>query len=913
MKKKSEGLGAKVLMIIISALFLWAVIAAAFRKPVDLLIIPGVAGLIIFFPEIVFFFFGERRKQEKELWESDSVFASQLLKNRLLLRFLVLLVITGVCCLIAGLFKKGYSILLLGVAITGVFLPLAIKVRRKADTIRTEREEIINRERSEKEEVEYKQAMWSRVIEEIGNERIRRIEETISELVSLISGYTNRTIFKTKFNRLITIEGLYFDYEDKICLIAIRDLLNAMEREESVNPDFPSVKSFILQLSAYYLTIPSLHPAGEINEPDDFMDQIKQSREFGETYLSKYYRVFQEAQTEGKGDEQDYLLGKYLGFVNKDAESKYVALIDFLVREAFDKNDSGVDDLSGIGQLDELIGLAPVKREIRTLANVVKINEFRKNLGLKVSQMSYHCVFTGNPGTGKTTVARLVGQIYKELGVLKRGHLVETDRSGLVAEYVGQTAAKTNRIIDSALDGVLFIDEAYTLVSSDEKDFGSEAIATLLKRMEDNRDRLVVILAGYTDEIRHFINSNPGLQSRFTRYIDFPDYSGDELHEIFLANLNKHEYYLAENADDALMDVLRSALEHRDKRFGNARYVRNLFEKTLEKQANRLSGLMTVTKEELMVILPEDIEKAAEDNSGKDNRDRPAIERLDGLIGLAPVKKEIKTLANVIQINKLRKEQGLKVPKMSYHCVFTGNPGTGKTTVARLVSQIYKELGVLKRGHLVETDRSGLVAEYVGQTAVKTNEIIDSALGGVLFIDEAYTLINSAENDFGHEAVATLLKRMEDDRDRLVVILAGYTEEMRLFIDSNPGLQSRFTRYVEFPDYSEEELYEIFIVNLNKYEYHLADHAEETLMAILKAAVESRDRNFGNGRFARNLFEKTVENQSNRLSGLGSVSKDELMAILPEDIAKAVDKRVKEEADSQDNQQTKGAETDDPC
>lgn len=257
---------------------------------------------------------------------------------------------------------------------------------------------------------------------------------------------------------------------------------------------------------------------------------------------------------------------------------------------------------------------------------------------------------------------------------------------------------------------------------------------------------------------------------------------------------------------------------------------------------------------------------------------------LDSLIGLASVKKEVQTLTNFIKIQQKREEQGLKSSSLSYHCVFTGNPGTGKTTVARIVAGIYKELGVLKRGHLVETDRAGLVAEYVGQTAVKTNKIIDSALDGVLFIDEAYSLVGGGESDYGKEAIATLLKRMEDDRDRLVVILAGYTEDMKRFIDSNPGLQSRFNRYIEFPDYSTEELLQIFEVNMRKYDYHFGDGAKEVLQQYLENAVANKDANFGNGRFVRNVFEKALERQANRLASENNLTTERLSAIEKEDI-----------------------------
>ena len=261
---------------------------------------------------------------------------------------------------------------------------------------------------------------------------------------------------------------------------------------------------------------------------------------------------------------------------------------------------------SSTSELDKLVGLASVKEEIKTLSNFIKIQQKRKEQGLKSSSVSYHCVFTGNPGTGKTTVARIVAQIYKDLGILSKGHLVETDRAGLVAEYVGQTAVKTNKIIDSALDGVLFIDEAYSLIGTGQ-DYGKEAIATLLKRMEDNRDRLVVILAGYSKEMQDFINTNPGLQSRFNRYIDFPDYSAEELLQIFEKNVEKFDYKLQKEALVAMSEYFQHAVENKDANFGNARFVRNIFEKTLEKQANRLSTDPDLDTNELTLITLADL------------------------------------------------------------------------------------------------------------------------------------------------------------------------------------------------------------------------------------------------------------------------------------------------------------------
>ena len=262
---------------------------------------------------------------------------------------------------------------------------------------------------------------------------------------------------------------------------------------------------------------------------------------------------------------------------------------------------------------------------------------------------------------------------------------------------------------------------------------------------------------------------------------------------------------------------------------------------------------------------------------------------LDELIGLEEVKAEVRSLANYVKVQKQRQEKGLKTPNLSYHLVFTGSPGTGKTTVARIVARIYKDLGILKKGHLVETDRSGLIGQYVGQTAPRVNQMCDSALNGVLFIDEAYAITQSdAGADYGKEAVATLLKRMEDDRDRLVVIVAGYTNEMKKFIDTNPGLQSRFNRYIHFPDYSSDELYKIFRMYLKKNEYTITKEAAAYLRERLDYAVEHKDRNFGNARYVRNVFEKTIQAQANRIAKAGKVPDNELVEITLADIKSAM-------------------------
>lgn len=537
-----------------------------------------------------------------------------------------------------------------------------------------------------------------------------------------------------------------------------------------------------------------------------------------------------------------------------------------------------------LSMLNELIGMDVVKKSVGDLCQSIQNNQKRKALGLTAENPKVHMVLTGNPGTGKTTVARILGKLFHAMQLLPSDKVIETAGLDMTAGYVGQTKDKVNELCDKAMGGVLFIDEAYYLAGTDgsSNSFGSEAVGTLLKRMEDDRGKFVVIAAGYQNEMQNFLRMNPGLDSRFEHKIHIEDYSSDELFKILLLHLKKSQFVFStdDKAELIAKNAIQELCKNKQKDFANARAVRNLFDTIKLQMDSRIANLSadSLTKEALTTICACDIPH----DESKTLSIEDVFAELNELIGMEKVKKAVGELYATIKINIELEKIGQNPKKPEIHIALTGNPGTGKTTIARIFGKLFSAIGMLSRDKVIECDRSKIVAKYVGHTAQNMQRLCDDATGGILFIDEVYTL---ATDDFGREATDILMKRMEDDRGKFVVVVAGYENKMNEWMATNEGLSSRFTHRIHIDDYNPSELYELFCLYAKKEGLTLTKNAQTIAVQFIQQIWKNRTKDFANGRTIRKFFDLVVRKKNSRVIALdeNKRTKEVLTTITSED------------------------------
>lgn len=514
-------------------------------------------------------------------------------------------------------------------------------------------------------------------------------------------------------------------------------------------------------------------------------------------------------------------------------------------------------------RLQSVVGMENVKMQLRAFESYVRYSHIAKQNRQQLPANNLHMLFTGNPGTGKTMIARIVGEILFDMGIISEKKVIEVDRKNLVAGYIGQTATKTGEVIKRAMGGVLFIDEAYSLTPKSGRDFGHEAIATLIKAMEDHKDNLVVIFAGYEKEMYEFVESNPGISSRIGYTFHFKDYSAEELQAMVHLQLEKYGLRVTnEDEEDFSKKIKEICQQFQGRRnFGNGRFVDKLVQQIIFKRSQ--NAVHKATSKNYNLLYKEDVPTARGLVSTDQEDTKNKVNDLDSIIGLSAVKNKLKDFEAMVLFKKLANANDLIVPNFNLHMLFTGNPGTGKTMMARIVAKRLFESGVILDNKVIEVDRKDLIANYIGETATKTNDVIQRAMGGVLFIDEAYSLTPKSEKDFGHEAIATLIKAMEDYKDNLVVIFAGYQEEMDDFVKSNPGIESRIGFAFQFENYDVEALFEIFENKLRKNGFVLAQGLEEKTKGVFQFFCNVE--NFGNGRFVDKVLQTTFFNHALRM------------------------------------------------
>ena len=526
-------------------------------------------------------------------------------------------------------------------------------------------------------------------------------------------------------------------------------------------------------------------------------------------------------------------------------------------------------------EFDKYVGVDEIKNTMTGIVN--SIRSFQKLHPDKTYELKDHYLFLGNPGTGKTTMARVFADALSAMGILPSGQLVEVAPKDLKGQYMGHTGPKVDAVFDRAMGGVLFIDEAYDMWGGENDTFGNEAVTALIKNVEDRRGKLVVILAGYPREMGIFATANPGIPSRFNTTVNFRDYKGEELTEIARRMIAAQGYTLDEKADKAIGKFFEKMYVSRKKDFANAREVRNAVDKAIKAQNTRIQAAMEQpgfdASSEFVITMAD----FTGENENPPMSVDEVIATLDDLIGMDHIKQEIRKLANVAMVNRMRMERGIGAAALQpVNIILTGNPGTGKTTIAKRLGQVLHAAGVLPTDKVVEREAKTILSSYVNASGQNMDKAVDEAMGGVLFIDEAYNLLPQpgSMNNTGNEALDALMTRMENDKGKFVVVIAGYKDRMEELIRrGNPGLMSRFNKNLHIDDYDADALTQIFKINAQKRKFTLTPEAEAALEWRMNEMVINKGIHFGNAREAVNLLNEVIEMQGNRIAADTSIIK----------------------------------------
>ena len=624
------------------------------------------------------------------------------------------------------------------------------------------------------------------------------------------------------------------------------------------NKDVHRLFEFDFQLPAFTLadltelTLQLLKEKYNADIADDLLPKLN-------AHFAWYMRQKDLGHTNGhlaeKVAEDLYVKAKYRG-------SKTVEAQDIDISECFiPRTEEQI-----LAELDDYIGLQSVKDEIRAIVKNVKA---RKDKGVKEKLLKDHYIFTGNPGTGKTTFARKFGEVLNAIGALPTGQFVEISGKDLIGQYVGDSEANVKNYVNKAMGGVLFIDEAYALNGSNGQkgSFGMDAVNTILNLLENRKGEFVCIMAGYTKEMADFVRMNPGIPSRCNVTIEFPDYNARELEQLFRMYMKKNdedtEFSLEPKAEEMLPKIFDRMYLKRSDTFGNAREVRNLFDEAIKR--HRLRGA------EDDVLSYADIvgEDATEEISVED-----IMKEFDDFVGMNSVKDAIRRIVKEVAVQKQLIELGEAAEGLTkYNFILTGRPGTGKTTVARIFGRIFKALGVTSTDRVTERVPDQILSQYVNESSKNMNDAINEAMGGVLFLDEAYGIepmdeAGRSTSSEGRDAIKLLMTRMENEAGKFVVICAGYPKEMETFMNSNPGLKRRFSHTIHIDDYTAEELLEIYerAAKAKKYNFTFADDAARTkALNMFRTMVAMKDDKFGNAGEAIKKVAETKTNINNRI------------------------------------------------